>query len=175
MAVKPDVDVYQNIWELDHMLAIVEREAPKKILEVGSWEGGTLWHWLQIADTVVSVDDGMRRAADWEQWAEDADSELILVQGRSQDEFVIEKAREFGPYDFIFIDADHTYPAVHADWVNYSPMIAPGGVFAFHDTQHIGDPTYGVEQLFMEITSEHDRRWIHIVMTDHCGIGMLWL
>ncbi len=175
MAVKPDVDVYQNLWELDQMLAIVEREQPLRILEVGSWEGGTLWHWLQIADFVVSIDDGMRRAEEWEEWALEAGSELTLLQGMSQDPDLVEKARDLGPYDFIFIDADHTYPAVKADWENFSPMIAPRGVFAFHDTQHIGDPTYGVEQLFNEITSEGDRRWIHIVMTNHCGIGMLWL
>jgi predicted O-methyltransferase YrrM len=172
---KPEVDVFQNEWELDQMLAVVEREQPKRILEVGSWDGGTLWHWLQIAEEVVSIDDGMRRAEDWKQWADDANTDLILLQGLSQDAELIEKARELGPYDFIFIDADHTYPAVHADWVNFSPMIAEGGVFAFHDTQHIGDPSYGVEQLWNEITSQPDVRWLHIVMTNHCGIGMLWV
>ncbi len=171
--VKPDVDVYQNVWELDHMLAIVERVKPKKILEVGSWEGGTLWHWLQIADLVVSVDDGMRRASDWEQWAKEADSDLVLVQGISQDEAVVEKAREFGPYDFIFIDADHRYAAVKADWENYREMLADGGVFAFHDVSH-PDPDYGVDTLWAEITSQHDVHWVQISLTNHCGIGMLW-
>jgi cephalosporin hydroxylase len=175
MNFKGDIETFQNEWELDQMLAVVEREQPKRILEVGSWDGGTLWHWLQIADEVVSIDDGMRRAEEWEQWADEADTVLTLLQGMSQDPDLIEKARELGPYDFIFIDADHTYPAVSADWANYRPMLAEGGVFAFHDTQHIGDSSYGVEQLWNEITSQPDVRWLHIVMTNHCGIGMLWL
>ena len=52
-AVKPDVDVFQNEWELDQMLAVVERLSPSRVLEVGSWHGGTLWHWLQYSSTVV--------------------------------------------------------------------------------------------------------------------------
>ena len=176
MSVKPEqADVYQNLWELDQMLAVIERHEPNRILEVGTMWGGTLWHWLQIASTVVSVDDEMRRADTWEQWAEEFDVDLVLLQGMSQDQMLIDQAHKLGPYDFIFIDADHRYPSVKADWENYSPMIAPGGIFAFHDTQHIGDDSYGVEQLWNEITSEGDVRWMHIVMTNHCGIGLLWL
>lgn len=167
--------IYQNLWELDQMLAVVDRLQPKRVLEVGSWAGGTLWHWLQVADKVVSVDDGMRAADAWRQWADEADTELHLLQGLSQDPAIVEQAGELGPYDFIFIDADHTYQSVSADWGNYRGMIAPGGVFAFHDTQHVGDPTYGVQQLWEEITAERDVRWLHIVTTGHCGIGMLWM
>jgi cephalosporin hydroxylase len=170
-----DIEAYQNTWELDQMLAVVDRERPARVLEVGTMWGGTLWHWLQYGGKVVSVDDAMRRAADWEQWAAEAGAGLHLVQGMSQDPAVVEQARNLGPYDFIFIDADHRYEAVKADWQNYSPMIADGGIFAFHDTQHVGDPTYGVQRLWEEITAGADVRWLHIVMTNHCGIGMLWL
>jgi cephalosporin hydroxylase len=167
------VEAYQNEWELTRMIDVVELLQPKRILEVGAMFGGTLWHWLRIADSVVVIDDEMRGAEEWEGWAEGKD--LVLLQGMSQDPALVEKARDLGPYDFIFIDADHRYDAVRADWENFSTMIAPGGVFAFHDTQHIGDPSYGVERLWGEITSQPDVRWMHIVMTNHCGIGMLWL
>lgn len=171
----PAEQIFQNTWELDHMLAIVERHRPSRVLEVGCWHGGTLWHWLGIADRVVAVDDEMRREEDWQEWAVAAGSELYLLRGFSQDAGIIEQAADLGPYDFIFIDGDHRYQAVKADWDNYRGMAAPGGVFAFHDTQHVGDDTYGVEQLWNEITAEDDVRWLHIVQTGHCGIGMLWL
>ena len=170
MAVKPDVDVFQNLWELDQFLAVIERHKPKRVLEVGSWHGGTLWHWLQFHGRVVAIDDEMRMAEEWKGWAKKAKADLHLLQGYSQQESIVEAARELGPYDFIFIDADHRYEPVKADWENYSPMIAPGGIFAFHDTQHIGDPTYGVERLWGEITAGPDVRWMHIVM-----MGLLWL
>jgi predicted O-methyltransferase YrrM len=35
--------------------------------------------------------------------------------------------------DLLFIDADHTYEAVSADWRNWSPFMRKGGIIAFHD------------------------------------------
>jgi predicted O-methyltransferase YrrM len=35
--------------------------------------------------------------------------------------------------DFLFIDADHAYAAVSADWRNWSPFVKKGGIIAFHD------------------------------------------
>jgi predicted O-methyltransferase YrrM len=37
-------------------------------------------------------------------------------------------------FNFVFIDADHTYKAVKTDFWNWSPMIKEGGWVAFHDT-----------------------------------------
>lgn len=39
-----------------------------------------------------------------------------------------------GPYDFLFVDAGHSYDDVHLDYLDYSPMIRRGGVIAFHDS-----------------------------------------
>lgn len=38
-----------------------------------------------------------------------------------------------GCLDFAFIDADHRYPAVHADILAYLPLMRPGGILAGHD------------------------------------------
>jgi cephalosporin hydroxylase len=171
-----DIEAYQNVWELDQMVAVVERLLPRRVLEIGTMWGGTLWYWLQVAERVVAVDDAMRLASFWEKWADAAASELVLLQGMSQDAELVEKARELGPYDFIFIDADHRYDSVKADWENYREMVALGGVIAFHDTNHPeNDIDYGVKQLWEEITSEIDVRWMHIAMTNHCGIGLVWM
>jgi predicted O-methyltransferase YrrM len=35
--------------------------------------------------------------------------------------------------DLLFIDADHSYAAVSADWRNWSPFVRKGGIIAFHD------------------------------------------
>jgi predicted O-methyltransferase YrrM len=131
---------------------------------------------LQTASTVVAVDDEMRLASEWERWAAEAGADLHLLQGMSQDQAVVEQAASLGPYDWVFVDADHRYFAVKADWENYRGMVAPGGVFVFHDTNHPeNDADYGVKQLWEEITSDTDVRWMHIASTGHCGIGLLWL
>ena len=35
--------------------------------------------------------------------------------------------------DFLFIDGDHSYDGVKADFEMYAPMVRPGGLIAFHD------------------------------------------
>jgi hypothetical protein len=40
----------------------------------------------------------------------------------------------FGPYDFLFIDAGHTFEDVRQDHLDYAPMVRSGGIIAFHDS-----------------------------------------
>ncbi|MBW1798178.1 MAG: class I SAM-dependent methyltransferase, partial [Deltaproteobacteria bacterium] len=35
--------------------------------------------------------------------------------------------------DFAFIDGDHTYEGVTSDFLNYGPLVRPGGIIVFHD------------------------------------------
>jgi predicted O-methyltransferase YrrM len=39
------------------------------------------------------------------------------------------------PIGFLFIDGDHSYEALRADWEAWSGLIAPGGVVALHDSR----------------------------------------
>lgn len=179
--VKPQVETFQAAWELDQFVALVERLHPSRILEIGCWHGGTLWHWLQLPDvTVVAVDDQMRESADWQDWALEAGSTLHTIQGDSHDPAVVEDADDLGPYSLVFIDADHTYEAVRADWENYRPMVAVGGAVAFHDI--LPRPSYGVSQLWAEIKAIEGARWVEIAQNrvepgneGRCGVGVVWL
>jgi predicted O-methyltransferase YrrM len=38
------------------------------------------------------------------------------------------------PIDVLFIDGDHSYEGVKADWDNFTPHMAPFGLIVFHDT-----------------------------------------
>jgi hypothetical protein len=50
--------------------------------------------------------------------------------------------------DALFIDANHTYPFVKSDIVNYKPMLRPNGIITGHDL----DPNFpGVEQALKEL------------------------
>jgi predicted O-methyltransferase YrrM len=37
--------------------------------------------------------------------------------------------------DFVFIDADHSYEGLRADWEGWSGLVAPGGILALHDSR----------------------------------------
>lgn len=40
-----------------------------------------------------------------------------------------------GPIDFLFIDGDHSYEGIRADWEGWSRFVAPGGVVCLHDSR----------------------------------------
>jgi predicted O-methyltransferase YrrM len=174
--VRTEVDTFQAPWELNCLLDLFEILQPSRVLEVGAMWGGTLWHWIRQAVEVVVVDDEMREAELWHDWAEAYDTSLRLVKGRSQDEHVVNAARAFGPYDFAFIDADHSYDSVRADWENYGPLAK---VVAFHDI--LPRPGYGVSQLWGELTGLDGARYVTFCQNEvvpgnegRCGIGVLW-
>lgn len=53
--------------------------------------------------------------------------------------------------DFVFIDADHTYPAVKSDIINWAPKVRPGGYLMGHDRKH-----KGVARALSELVPRHD-------------------
>lgn len=178
--VSAPVETYQVQWELDLLVGIVRVLKPTRILEVGSYRGGTLWHWLRNADVVVAVDDAMRNADEWREWAESEDAELHTIQGDSRHTTIVEMARDLGPYDFVFIDGDHSYQAVRSDVDSYGGMLADGGVLALHDI--LPRPGYGVSEVWAEIKATPGVRYIEIAKNavepgneGPCGIGVVWM
>lgn len=174
-----NVETFQNPFELDQLVAVFDQLNPARVLEIGAWHGGTLRYWIGEGRRVVVIDDEMRRADDWRRWAADEGCSLRLLQGMSQDELVIDQARELGPYDFVFVDGDHSYSGVSGDWHNYRPMVADGGVFVFHDVLY--RPAYGVHQVWAAIKQQEGSRYMEIAHNattpgseGPCGIGLVW-
>ena len=57
----PGVEVGQWDNEFKALLGLYADLAPLRVLEIGTWQGGTLWYWLQFATAgaqVVSLDRG---------------------------------------------------------------------------------------------------------------------
>ncbi len=164
----------QSEWEFQQLLRILDdAPPPTRILEVGVYEGGTLWEWIDRCDFVVAVDEAMRNEQAYRDHANERRTSLHLILGDSHDPKLIARVDELGPFDFIFIDADHTYEGVSGDWANYRPMLAPGGLVAFHDIAE--RPSYGVTQLWNEI--KVGAPTIEIVESAKpfwCGIGVIW-
>jgi predicted O-methyltransferase YrrM len=147
------VNLYQNPRELEQLLARVRALQPKRILEVGSLYGGTLWHWMQNfpGALVVSVDmiaQGvpehprekiMEARQLWQSWVDETQCLLTWYVSPSDYPPLLKLVDTHGPFDFIFVDAGHKYSEVAADFTNYWPMLRAGGLMAFHD---IGYPNH---------------------------------
>ncbi len=91
------------------------------------------------------------------QWAENYQEakELLgerLIKGNS-----LEVARPVPEesFDFVFIDADHTYQSVKADIEAWAPKVRKGGIIAGHDYYVTRQGNWGVIQAVNEYVDEH--------------------
>jgi predicted O-methyltransferase YrrM len=185
------VPIYQDAGELNELRAMVRGLKAKRILEIGSLYGGTLFAWMQDApgSRIVSVDTGVQvfdgRHEDieaarglWPEWATAAGCELIQLRTDSTAAETVTAVAALGPFDFIFVDGGHTYDVAMADFTNYWPLLREGGLMAFHDIAYPDDNpiAYSVGRVFREVKARGTRSW-EIVRPNNpegiWGIGVL--
>lgn len=185
---KPDheTNLLQDRAEHDAFLDLIRAEGVRSYLEIGLGWGGSLWrvgNVLPKGSRIVGLDrapnletrENIRRFL-----AEFSDGHLIV--GDSTDPATVEKAKALGPFDCVFIDGDHSYAGVKADWENYGPL---GRIVAFHDISwnetwvskvpgRVTQPM-GVPKLWDEIKAGYRHREIRLYKRqNYYGIGVLW-
>ena len=130
----------------------------RTIVEIGSYQGGTLWFWRRLAPEakIVSVDLHIdcagcahRRAhSDCPRARVRQNADVVIEADSRAPGTIADVAREVGAarlidgagvladgagIDLLFIDGDHSFEAVEADFQNYAPMLSGSGVVALHD------------------------------------------
>lgn len=153
----------QNKEELAWMLSHIKGK--NSLLEVGSNFGGTLKQMAAVLNKgarIVSVDLPIDSTPEclhplaslkdvcWKLGLMGAKVDLIV--GNSHDAEVVDAVRALGPFDFGFIDGDHSYEGVKADWENYGPMCK---VVGFHD---IGGPVADCKRFWDELKASGEYR-----------------
>jgi cephalosporin hydroxylase len=136
--------------EILSLADFVEGLHPRNIIEIGSARGGTFYLWCMLADRcglkiAVDLPGGsyggeenadatvrLTRASLIKSWAEnvhlvEGDSHALEIHSRVSSLLGREKV------DFLFIDGDHTYEGVRADYLAYREFVRPSGYIAFHD------------------------------------------
>jgi predicted O-methyltransferase YrrM len=75
------------------------------------------------------------------------------------------------PVDFLFIDGDHSHSGVWQDFNMYSPLVAPGGLIAFHDVSpNSAEWTEGVARFWREFSAKHETE--ERVVNEEPGFGI---
>jgi predicted O-methyltransferase YrrM len=167
------IEPRQNPVEIESLYDAVCEIHPKRVLEIGTARGGTLYLWAQAAaddSTIVSVDlpggefGGAYppcRLPFYQAFARQG-QKLHLLRKDSHKPQTIEEVRDLfnnHPIDFAFIDGDHTYEGVKADFHNYGPLVRPGGTIAFHDILPRPDlPDIQVDRFWSEVREKYDTR-----------------
>lgn len=165
------IEPRQNPVEIESLYEMVCELDAQRILEIGTARGGTLYLWLQAAlknATVISVDlpggefGGAYPACRipfYQSFARD-DQVLHLLREDSHQTQTFDSVKQLlndQSIDFLFIDGDHTYEGVKADFEMYAPLVRSGGLIAFHDTLPRPDfPDIEVYRFWDELKAHHD-------------------
>jgi predicted O-methyltransferase YrrM len=173
------------------LLKILQNMNLKKLLEIGTARGGTLFLFSRIANydaTIISVDlPGGMFGGGYPKWKIPLyksfaikNQRIYLIRADSHNPKTLNKVKEIlkeGKLDFLFIDGDHTYEGVKKDFEMYSPLVRNGGIIAFHDIVP-GPPEIvgGVPNFWNEIKQKF--RYLEIVKNWNqggYGIGILYV
>ncbi len=153
------MEVLQVPSELKQMVALYKERKPNSVLEIGSWDGGTLRVWLQNAvrdATVVAVDLEHRNSQAYGEWTRD-DVTLELRIGSSLDN----EGREFiianGPYDWMLVDGDHTLHGAETDVQTCIEAAVSGALMLIHDiTPGTRDISYPPQVVFDRLSETYE-------------------
>jgi predicted O-methyltransferase YrrM len=180
----------QKPKELSELLWLVEEHAPKRLVEIGTCAGGTLYCLCRLAQpdaTIVSIDKPMgrfgggyseERAEEMQKLFPRERQELHLLQADSQLPETLERLHGIlggEQLDLLFIDGDHTYEGVKSDFEMYSPLVAKGGMIVFHDIlEHNPDSGCEVATFWNEIRDDYRHVELEVAPYRWGGIGVVW-
>ncbi len=63
-------------------------------------------------------------------------SDLVLIEGYSDDKKIIDLSKNEGPFDLLYIDGCHDYDVVVSDITNYADMLKMGGYMVLDDASN---------------------------------------
>lgn len=152
----------QHRGEITDLARAVRRHDPETVMEIGSANGGTLYVWARALDgvrTMLSTDLDYRGRRDFLEYvAGRSGVSLRCIEGDSQSETTRRAVREAlsgDAIDFLYIDGDHSYEGVRADFEAYEPLVADDGLIGLHDVETGGT---GVPRLWDELTETRECR-----------------
>ena len=117
----------------------------KRLVEIGVWHGVTtkiLRHAMAPDGVLLGVDPYPKGRFGFSVQRVIAQKEIARVNNGTMEwqrltgvEAAHLYAQRKGPLlDFIFIDGDHSYEGLRGDWEAWSPLVAPKGIIALHDS-----------------------------------------
>ncbi len=168
----------------------------KCIIEIGTCRGGTLYHFMRVADPnaiIISVDlpgghfggeYGQPDIEEMQSWKQPGQT-LHVIRADSHKYGTMEQVQQIlndnriYTCDMLFIDGDHTLAGAKLDYIMYGYMVQEGGIIVFHDVAyHTPDTNCAVHELWQELTEarhEDTETFIKQPPANTAGIGVIKL
>lgn len=158
----------QHPAEIGGLCELARPIRPKVIVEIGTSQGGTLYLFSRLVEpggTVISIDKpgepGSVRPvmrAVYRTFGKKNGAQIITLDRDSHATSTHEEIRQLlagRPIDLLFIDGDHSYEGVKADFHTYRQWVAPTGLVGLHDIAHSDNHrTIKVPRFWRELTSQ---------------------
>jgi predicted O-methyltransferase YrrM len=180
-----ELGILQKPEEIRWLFELVRAARPRVVLEIGLDLGGTFFLWSRAAAPnahLLAIDT--RPVGRFEAWspfslvrrgfAVGSQRVTLLMDSDSHSESTLRRVMALldgRPVDFLFIDGDHSHDGVWQDFNMYSPLVAHGGLVAFHDVSpNPAEWTKGVARFWREFTAKHETE--ERVVNDEPGFGI---
>lgn len=177
------IEPAQSKEEITKLMDLIKRANVKTMMEIGTLHGGTLFLFSRVIDKNAMIlcnnlSDGrpqktvfMSKIALFKAFIDNPDN-MHFIYGSSHDDKTLRETKRLlqkNKLDFLFIDADHSYEGVKADYVMYSPLVRKGGIIAFHDVAGTDD----VKTFWNEEKRKHRNVKVFAVPKSTMGIGVI--
>ena len=178
--------VWQKPGEFEPFLELIRlhNQTLPKIIEIGSYAGGTAAMMAEYADFVISVDINRPLMGG---------ENIIYITGSSHDPDILHEVKseifmksaiftdddEPGVMaDVLFIDGDHSLEGVKKDFEIFKELVRPGGMVAFHDivdTPHHREQGCLVGEFWNSIKANYKYQELITAPEHWGGIGVLFM
>lgn len=161
-------------WEWLILNAVKPLGYRQNILEIGCYDGGSSWYLNYFSKNMITIDNNVPCRFN----SSDLGEDYLYVGGDSHDPKMDEYFRKY-EWDFVFIDGDHSYEGVKADFYNILPNLKKNTPVAFHDIV-ISDfhHTHGcyVGEFWEDLKKEYKATKFEEFKTnpEWAGIGVVW-
>ncbi|HXA13920.1 MAG TPA: class I SAM-dependent methyltransferase [Opitutaceae bacterium] len=184
--IRPVLPFTQIDLEIGSLLQLATERRVKRVLEIGTAQGGTtflLSRAIPSTEWMLTI-DLLPRHSSVLRFLNAPKCTFHALGGSSIDPRILSRvAARLGSekVDLLFIDGDHSYEGVKADFQLYCPWVRPGGLVVFHDivpAAETGAPTAGhrwvggVPRFWNEIKPQGARSWEFVGSWTQGGFGI---
>jgi predicted O-methyltransferase YrrM len=154
----------QQVDEIVPALERIEGLRPQRVCEIGTAAGGTLYLLTRVSAPdalIVSIDlvIAPHTRALRERLARPGQRVVSLAGDSHSEETAVrlERLLDGQPLDALFIDGDHSYEGVRADFERYGRLVRSGGIIALHDVNEDFRTRHGI--VTASISGDVPRFW----------------
>ncbi|MFX0035966.1 MAG: class I SAM-dependent methyltransferase [Candidatus Hermodarchaeota archaeon] len=186
---KVGIKLFQKKEEIIEFLKLYYKIKPKIILEIGTYDGGTLSFLTRCASEdaiLITIDLPSARAGrsyspikiPFYRSFKLKNQKIYFLRLDSHKPIAKKKVKKIlkkKKLDVLFIDGDHTYKGVKQDFEDFCPFVKKEGLIAFHDiVEHSVELNCGVYKLWNELKKKYNyKEFISNDGENWAGIGVI--